>query len=44
MQTRSQNFNPESKFARPVIPACVLAPVATVGGSESRSGGGAYAE
>ena len=44
VQTRSQHFHFESKLARSVIPACVLAPVATVNGRESRGGGGVYAE
>jgi len=44
VQTRSQDLHPESKLARSVIPACVLAPVATVGGCESKCGGSVYAE
>ena len=44
VQARSQDFNLEANLARSVIPARVLAPVATVGGRESRSGSGVYAE
>ena len=44
VQTRSQDFHLEPKLAGSVIPARVLAPIATVGGRESRGGGGVYAE